>query len=960
MEQRVLLAGDALLVSGAIDVPGETDSYSFNLTQDRQVYLDSLSDVNFTWSLSGPRGAVVANRSLQGTDSSDMSGNPVMNLVAGEYRVTVDAPADATGAYQFQLVDLTTATTITPGVPTAGSLNPGNETDIYQFSANAGDRFYFDSQQYGTSDATWRLIDPTGNQIFRTAISSDVDVTALPYTGNYTLMIEGRRYSTAANNYQFNVQPVTDDTALLALGSTVNGAIAHTGQRDFYTFSLAADAVAYFDSQTSNGNFNWTLTGPRGTVVAARSFTGSDSYELGGSPVLSLAAGDYTLMVDATGQNTGDYAFRLTDLSAATGIVVGDTVTGNLAPGSETDIYRFTASARDQVLFDQLSASRGGASWRLINPYAGLVFGPSNFADIGPTVLPYAGIYYLLVEGRYNETLPLDYSFRIQDINLPNPGGYIAQDFDVAGLPYAPATFSAAVPAVVPGGPSGSFLRLLPGSVTGTNTVGFTNTSPGVIPASVTVDFDFRITRVSNQGDGIGFAWLNADTWGNSGPAPQFGEEPNLANSFGVGFDPVNNGEINDNHLSLHFNGSRLADYNLTTLISGFRLDSGSFHHARIFMQAVAGGSQVSVYLTPQGGSEVAVVQNYFINSMQAYDGRMAFGARNGGWRADNDIDNVNVAVVPGTDSLLPPAITLGNTVAGSLATTAEIDRFRLILADNRTICFDNLNTNYSLCQWSLVGPQGTVSAGRTIGASDSAEGAAIYTLGPGEYTFSLYSGSGSYSFRVLDLTASTQITPGTAASGTLNPANSTQAYKLDVTAGDRYYFDITARNGGDVYWRLLDPYGRTVFGPAYMNGTSYDIDVTTLAYTGAYTLLIEGRYYTTGTASYSFNVQKVSDDLAALTLGARMDGVIAHAGQVDRYTFSLASDSKLVFDALSDTAFYWTLTGPRGMVVNARNLQTSDGLDGNPLLDLVAGDYVLSVDGSAEATGAYAFRLLD
>ncbi|TXT25308.1 MAG: hypothetical protein FD134_1119, partial [Gallionellaceae bacterium] len=892
LEQRVLLAGDALLVSGAIDVPGETDSYSFNLTQDRQVYLDSLSDVNFTWSLSGPRGAVVTNRSLQGSDSNDMAGNPVMNLVAGEYQVTVDAPADATGAYRFQLVDLTTATAITPGIPAAGALSPGNETDLYQFSANAGDRFYFDSQQYGTSDARWRLIDPTGSQIFSTAISSDLDVQALPYTGNYTLLIEGRRYSTAVNNYQFNVQPVTDDTTPLILGATASGAIAHTGQRDFYTFSLSADAVAYFDSQTNNGNLNWTLTGPRGVVVSARSFISSDAGDLGGSPVLSLAAGDYTLMVDAAGQNTGDYAFRLTDLSAATSIAVGDTVTGNLTPGSETDIYRFTASARDRVLFDQLSASLGGAYWRLINPYSGLVFGPSGFADTGPTTLTHSGTYYLLVEGRFNVTLPIDYSFRIQDLNLANPGGHTAQDFDVAGLPYAPATFSAAVPAVVPGGPSGSFLRLLPGSVTGTNTVGFTNTSPGVIPASVTVDFDFGITRVSNQGDGIGFAWLNADTWGNSGPAPQFGEEPNLANSFGVGFDPVNNGEINDNHVSLHFNGSKLADYNLTTLISGFRLDSGLFHHARIVMQAVAGGSQVSVYLTPQGGSEVAVVQNYFISGMQAYDGRMAFGARNGGWRADNDLDNVSVAVLPGAPEVLP-AVTLGSTLTGALATTAEVDRFRLTLADTRTIYFDNLNTNYYQCQWSLVGPQGTVSAGRNIGASDTIEGTAIYTLEPGDYTFSLYGGTGNYSFRVLDLTAATQITPGTVASGTLNPANSTQAYQFNTVAGERYYFDITARSGGDVYWRLLDPYGRAVFGPSYMNGTGYDVDVTTLAYTGAYTLLVEGRYIATGTSSYSFNVQKVTDDASVLALGVRMDGAIAHAGQVDRYTFSLAADSK-------------------------------------------------------------------
>ena len=71
-------------------------------------------------------------------------------------------------------------------------------------------------------------------------------------------------------------------------------------------------------------------------------------------------------------------------------------------------------------------------------------------------------------------------------------------------------------------------------------------------------------------------------------------------------------------------------------------------------------------------------------------------------------------------------------------------------------------------------------------------------------------------------------------------------------------YRSARARSGGDVYWRLLDPYGRAVFGPSYMNGTSgYDIDPTTLGYSGTYTLLVEGRYYTSGTASYATLVAK-------------------------------------------------------------------------------------------------------
>ena len=52
---------------------------------------------------------------------------------------------------------------------------------MYSFSANAGDRYYFDSQGR-SGEIYWRLIDPLGNLVFdRTSMNTDVqDVAALP------------------------------------------------------------------------------------------------------------------------------------------------------------------------------------------------------------------------------------------------------------------------------------------------------------------------------------------------------------------------------------------------------------------------------------------------------------------------------------------------------------------------------------------------------------------------------------------------------------------------------------------------------------------------------------------------------------------------------------------------------------------------------------------------------------
>ena len=71
------------------------------------MYFDSLTNnSNLNWTLVGPAGTAVSNRSFSGSDGLNLSGNPVLNLVAGTYQLTVAASGSTTGAYQFRLWDL--------------------------------------------------------------------------------------------------------------------------------------------------------------------------------------------------------------------------------------------------------------------------------------------------------------------------------------------------------------------------------------------------------------------------------------------------------------------------------------------------------------------------------------------------------------------------------------------------------------------------------------------------------------------------------------------------------------------------------------------------------------------------------------------------------------------------------------------------------------------------------------
>ncbi len=279
-------------VNGAVAQVGQQNNYTFSLTSDTQVYFDSLTNTGLTWYLYGPLGNVVSNRSLSGSDGGQFGGgNLLLALVAGDYTLIVDGSGDGTASYSFRLLDLSTATAITPGTPVSTNLTPGNETDLYKFDVVAGEQFYFDRLSQSGGTIYWRLIDPFGRQHFYSGFD-DVDVQTLGYTGAYTIIVEGYVGNGASPiTYGFNVQKVTNTSAAITLGATVNGAVAQVGQQNNYTFSLTSDTQVYFDSLTNTG-LTWYLYGPLGNVVSNRSLSGSDGGQFGsGNLLLALVAG---------------------------------------------------------------------------------------------------------------------------------------------------------------------------------------------------------------------------------------------------------------------------------------------------------------------------------------------------------------------------------------------------------------------------------------------------------------------------------------------------------------------------------------------------------------------------------------------------------------------------------------------------------------------------------------------
>ena len=152
------------------------------------------------------------------------------------------------------------------------------------------------------------------------------------------------------------------------MDTTVNGNLT-SGQQDTYTFNLPANALLYFDALTDNGNFQWSLTGPRGATVSNRSFGASDGQGIP-NPVLALPTGSYTLTVSATGPTAGAYSFRLSDLATATPLTRAlQSAVVQLQRQHRLPVQRLS---RAVVLFREHFANRRELrnDWKLIDPTA--------------------------------------------------------------------------------------------------------------------------------------------------------------------------------------------------------------------------------------------------------------------------------------------------------------------------------------------------------------------------------------------------------------------------------------------------------------------------------------------------------------------------------------------------------------------------------------------------------------
>lgn len=939
IEPRILLSGEnslvMLSVEGEISVPGETDQYEFVLDQSRRVVFDTLKNTSgISWTLEGPDGQV-----------SITANSSVKDLPEGTYRLKFDGSGDTTGEYALRVLDANGAEDMTPGERVDVSLEGGNTSTLYRFSANAGDKYYFDSISFSEGavyySCNWYLIDPYGRLENYNSIRSDADTFSLKYSGEYLLLLAGNDNNSATIDYSFNLLPVVDpDVRTLALDTVTTATIGQVGQVSTFDFSLAESTPVLFDS-LGEYTFYWTLTGPDNFSIS-RSHGHTTGAGLAGSNDgwLLLPPGDYSLSIDPAGLDaTGDYPFRLLSGASAQTLSLGETAAGTLDYARGIKLYKLDLMAGDEIFFESHSLSAGTLYWSLVDPY-GVKAGSGNDAlmtQADSLTVAASGEHWLILDGYYSNNInaTLDYAFAVHRAAAAHPlilGDVVTNDASLPGPAIYEFELAAATQLAFDSLTNRSNLVW---SLTGPRGAEVTNrsfsSSDGSTPSALSLpagkyrltvqgyraatgDYAFRLLDLSSaQSFSLDTALTGTLSPGNSTQAFRV----DLAAGDKIAFQSNSVTSASSNNVYWR-------------LVDRFGVDVAGYNSLR---------NNRAAFTLTAGGTYTLLIEGALANAADiAFDVQFNY--------AGNDPQ-----VLPEGE-----ALAFGETLTGTLAST-ESRVWRFTLDADKLLVMDSLLQTVGNARWTLQGPRGVEINGRAFTSNTLSYCNPVLSLPAGEYALTLQ--GGDYAFRLLDATAFPQLELGRQYTVARTPDNSILGYRFDALAGDMLALPWS---GSSTTWRLVDPLGREI--PANGSyGASWDI-----ALDGVYTLLCESSSYASvGDGEITFTLRNRSQDAAELVFNDTIQIALDGYGDVAEYTFTLDTDTALVFDALDtwygkEDGVEWRLTRLDGSGVEFGWRHPGSYLYGYAYggYSLKPGQYKLSVRNTQDAATAFQFRVLN
>ncbi|HVY71022.1 MAG TPA: hypothetical protein VHH73_13905, partial [Verrucomicrobiae bacterium] len=292
--------------SATLPAPYQTEVYLLNAQAGQSFYYDALdpnNSNNVLLRLYNPAGNLI-----QGPRYSDSDIAPFLAPVTGPYYLFMENNTASTVDYHFRFLESSGYPVLPFNTVVGNTLARGNSATLYRFTGQTGEHLFFDGQ--GTNNQLGMyLYAPNNTYLAYAGLQANFETT-LPGDGTYLLLITGD--NTNAVTYSFRAVTPATKTAPLTLGATISGHLTDPGEIHQFTFTGTPGQRLFFDGQAGEPNMYRRLVAPSGLDVISQTSVTSD-----GGPVTLGETGVYTLIIDAYDQITGDYAFRLLDISKA-------------------------------------------------------------------------------------------------------------------------------------------------------------------------------------------------------------------------------------------------------------------------------------------------------------------------------------------------------------------------------------------------------------------------------------------------------------------------------------------------------------------------------------------------------------------------------------------------------------------------------------------------------------------
>ncbi len=881
------------------------------------------------WRLSGPLGVVSDWSNL----SSDLTSSATPYLTPGNYRLEVRTGGTAVGDVTLSLVGQGTALELSPGAPVPLPDMAVGSSLLLRSNATPTDTFAGSFSQAG-GDFTVRAFDAYGRSL---AVNVNGGFLQGSASGPvYVRLVRSSRSTDAALTYTLTRTPAASTTSVAAtpvtVGSEVNDTNANVSSPN-YTFTLAQDGWMALEWQEGTWT-NWTLSGPRGVEANGALhesfyYSGSRSWN---APVRWLPAGTYTLQLSG---GSGLARFSLRSPATANPITTDTPVAVDVGTSDAYELFDVTLDADLKTFLRALNGAGTGNFFRLYDA-AGVLQTQGDPASTTPALLsvPRDGHYLLAIARNTQATGSTALRFDLSTmpaaaLALPAGGvisGHFVQSYDY--VDYALVLTEASQI-----------------SLSGTASTGSSKTYTLRDAAGNTVE---NLSYYGEKAWGLAAGRYTlrvqrSDYYSNPSANDTYTATVQVTNNsraLGVA-QPVslqlNNG-MADAVLQMNLEAGQ--SYVLTTAT-----DPTYYQGMRVKIFDPSGDQCVS---SGMGGPWWYSQTSLIFTAPQTGTYRVILGGSDSsaGLTGTYGFKLTQAAV-------LQSPLRIGVDAINSLTQVADEGRHAFTLTEAKRLLVSVTGDAY---QAQLV----RTDTGTTVlSTSNTLNGPLIQLLdlAPGSYEWRIQAtkeNPGSYRIRMDDVASLSPLALDTTATATVAQGRWATAWSYDGTAGELLTLDSSLQSDGYGYWQLIGPNGAAVSSEWQYGGEL--VRRIKLTESGHYVLILRGDSSNSAPQTSTVVLRRYTEATTPMSVGDQVSGSIAHVGDIQHYSFTLATDTTIALDPQGGAANL-TLTGPNGDELSL-NLDSVESYD---VRRLRAGTYSLDITADAlNSTPSFGFKLLN